>query len=445
MDNDEPRLRDLAGASLLERSRLLAGRTGLDRTVLRVVVRDIGPGARLQVRSGDLVVARRAGIPGGGEGRHLISRLADTGAAGLVFVDGHYLSGALAGVRDVADDVGLPLFALPRGVDATAAAAALEAALTGGGVTVAGGAIRASEALARGALDDGVAGVLEALARVTGLGVVLQDAAGRRLAAAGRTDGRRVATHAVTVGELALHGAGGGVLAEPLLAQAAVLVELETARGDPAGAARDRRESDRVERFLAGPPSGEPLVVLVVTGAEPALAGRLREELGAICGHAGEDLAALLPAGADVERVAETVAGAGWGTGTASSDGARGLREARAARELGPALGRQPVYANVRLADALLRAFGPDGVARLAADVVGKLSPELVATLAAVLESGLSIAEAADRLYVHKNTVRYRMRRVEKLTGRSVENLADRLELEAATVAKMLKDPLDGG
>src|SRR4051812_20825217 len=109
MDNGDLSIRDLASATLLDRSRLLAGRAGLDRIVARVVVRDIGPGARLHVRAGDVVVARRAGIPGGGEGRSLITRLAATGAAGLVFVDGHYLTGALAGVRDEADDAALPL------------------------------------------------------------------------------------------------------------------------------------------------------------------------------------------------------------------------------------------------------------------------------------------------------------------------------------------------
>ena len=71
MDNGDLRIRDLASASLLDRSRLLAGRAGPRPVVARVVVRDIGPGTRLQVRAGDLVVARRAGIPGGGEGRHL--------------------------------------------------------------------------------------------------------------------------------------------------------------------------------------------------------------------------------------------------------------------------------------------------------------------------------------------------------------------------------------
>ena len=445
MDNGDLRIRDLAGASLLARSRLLAGRAGLDRIVVRVVVRDIGPGTRLQVRAGDLVVARRAGIPGGGEGRHLIMRLAATGAAGLVFVDGHYLTGALAGVRDEADEAALPLFALPRGVEAATAAAALEAALAGGGAAAVAGAIAAAASLVRAAADDGAAGVVDALASLTGLGVVLEDATGRRLASAGRVDGRRVAGHPVADGDLALYGSGAGVLAEPLLAHAAALVALEAARGDPAGAARDRAEAERVRRFLAGPAEGEPRVVLVVAGAEPALVGRLRERWDAVCGHEGEDLVALLPAGVDVDQVAEIAADVAWGAGDASPDGARGLREARAARQLGPALSRPPVYASVRVADALLRAFGPDGAARLAEDIVGNLSPELLATLAAVLESGLSVADAADRLYVHKNTVRYRLRRVEALTGRRLANLADRLELEAASVSKLLKDPLDGG
>ena len=234
------------------------------------------------------------------------------------------------------------------------------------------------------------------------------------------------------------------MLAEPLLAQAAALVELESGRGDPVSASRDRREGERVRRFLAAADGAEPGIVLVVAGGEPALAARLRE-LGAVCGRAAADLVAILPATADLDRVATVVAGTAWGAGPVSADGPRGLDGARAARRLGPALDRPPVYTHVRVADALLRALGPDGAAALADEIVGNLSPELLATLSAVLESGLSVAEAADRLYVHKNTVRYRLRRIEKLTGRCTTNLADRLELEAACVANMLKDPLDGG
>ena len=384
-------------------------------------------------------------MPGGGEGRQLVTRLAGLGAAGLVFVDGHYLTGALAGVRATADEAGLPLFALPRGIDATAAGAALEAARAGGGATAAAGALRAAAALTRAAAEAGVPGVVAALAAVTGLGAVLQDPAGRRLVAAGETDGPRIAVHAVTGGELALHGSGAGVLAEPLLAQAAALVELESGRGDPVSASRDRREGERVRRFLAAADGDEPGIVLVVAGGEPALAGpaaRAGSRLRPRRRRPGRD-----PAGHGRPRPGRHGGGAAppGAQGRVSADGPRGLDGARAARRLGPALDRPPVYTHVRVADALLRALGPDGAAALADEIVGNLSPELLATLAAVLESGLSVAEAADRLYVHKNTVRYRLRRVEKLTGRRTTNLADRLEFEAACVANMLKDPLDGG
>src|SRR4051794_13731519 len=220
MDNGDLRIRELAAVTVLDRSRLLAGRDGLDRPVARVVVRDVGPGTRVQARDGDLVVARRAGIPGGGEGRDLVVRLASGGAAALAFVDGHYLPGALAGVRHAADDVGLPLFALPRGADAAEAAAALAAAIDGGGAAAAAGALRAGASLARAAGDGGTPAIVAALAAATGLAAVLQDDAGGRLAAAGRADGRRLAARPVPGGGLGLHGMHGGVVAQPLLEQA---------------------------------------------------------------------------------------------------------------------------------------------------------------------------------------------------------------------------------
>src|SRR3954447_164505 len=214
MDNGDLRIRELAAVTVLDRSRLLAGRDGLDRAVARVVVRDVGPGTRVQVRDGDLVVARRGGMPGGGEGRELVVRLAGGGAAALAFVDGHYLPGALAGVRHAADEAGLPLFALPRGIDAAAAAAALAAAIEGGGAAGAAAAVRAGAALARAAREGGTPAIVAAAAESSGLGAALQDHARRRLGVTGRADARRLAPRPVPGGELVLLGSHGGVLAE---------------------------------------------------------------------------------------------------------------------------------------------------------------------------------------------------------------------------------------
>ena len=81
----------------------------------------------------------------------------------------------------------------------------------------------------------------------------------------------------------------------------------------------------------------------------------------------------MLPAPADVAAVTRIAAGAAWGAGGASTDVAAGLREARTARALGPAVGRPPTYDAVRALDALLRAFGPDGIRDLRARVLGPL------------------------------------------------------------------------
>ncbi|RZS36361.1 PucR-like helix-turn-helix protein [Herbihabitans rhizosphaerae] len=53
----------------------------------------------------------------------------------------------------------------------------------------------------------------------------------------------------------------------------------------------------------------------------------------------------------------------------------------------------------------------------------------LVDTLEAFLDSSGSWQRCAERLHVHVNTLRYRMRRVEELTGRSLSTLEDRVDL----------------
>ncbi len=53
----------------------------------------------------------------------------------------------------------------------------------------------------------------------------------------------------------------------------------------------------------------------------------------------------------------------------------------------------------------------------------------LVATLRAYLDADGSVATVADRLIVHRNTVRYRIEQIEKLTGRSLSRTADRVQL----------------
>ncbi|WP_433365324.1 PucR family transcriptional regulator [Actinoplanes sp. CA-142083] len=65
-------------------------------------------------------------------------------------------------------------------------------------------------------------------------------------------------------------------------------------------------------------------------------------------------------------------------------------------------------------------------------------SGSLVATLRAYLDADGSVAEVATRLIVHRNTVRYRIEQIERLTGRSLARTADRVQLWLALAASDL-------
>jgi DNA-binding PucR family transcriptional regulator len=63
----------------------------------------------------------------------------------------------------------------------------------------------------------------------------------------------------------------------------------------------------------------------------------------------------------------------------------------------------------------------------------------LLQTLETYFTAG-SIAEAAKRLFCHRNTVRHRLSRIEDLTGRSVDNPSGAVELYIA-IQTMLRLP----
>ena len=65
-------------------------------------------------------------------------------------------------------------------------------------------------------------------------------------------------------------------------------------------------------------------------------------------------------------------------------------------------------------------------------------------TLLAWLESGLNANEAAERLQIHPQTVRYRMRQLEGLFGERLRDPAERFELELVLRARRLLGPLEG-
>jgi sugar diacid utilization regulator len=120
---------------------------------------------------------------------------------------------------------------------------------------------------------------------------------------------------------------------------------------------------------------------------------------------------------------------------------ATAFRVARGAAALRQASGRGG-YVDVGrlgLSALLLETGTPGALRRFAADVLhtveeheARYGGDLLATLRAWLSAGGSTAAAAGALVVHRNTVTYRLGRIEQLTGRSLRDSRVRLELELA-------------
>jgi purine catabolism regulator len=192
-----------------------------------------------------------------------------------------------------------------------------------------------------------------------------------------------------------------------------------------------------LDRYLADAGTGalvaarEQLLCAVVDapeGLDPvALAGRARE---ALAGD-GEDLRAAASRTAPVGSLR------------------RSFHEARCALEAAViANGHSPPVASYRDLGAfqLLLSLQDDDALRLYCDSVlapleeasGEYGDELIRSLEAFIEQNGQWEKAARELYCHRHTLRYRIRRVEQLTGRDLSSARDRIEFWLALRAREL-------
>lgn len=211
----------------------------------------------------------------------------------------------------------------------------------------------------------------------------------------------------------------GGPVAQSLLEE--ILVDPDAAGPDPA---------DRI----AVAHTGDEAVALVPLPALPEDEGEAKAtglKADALLAAVQEPLARGL---ADDGRLTLGVSAA-----VHSAEGLRGaLEEARHARRVaaarpGPvcAAGHEELASHV-----LLLPFVPDDVRR--AFTARLLDPlrdydrrhraELIPTLEAFLDSDGSWTRCAGRLHLHVNTLRYRVGRIEQLTGRDLSRLEDKLD-----------------
>jgi PucR family transcriptional regulator, purine catabolism regulatory protein len=207
----------------------------------------------------------------------------------------------------------------------------------------------------------------------------------------------------------------------------------------------------------------------VKTAVEDALARAVRDEAAAgLVAGTGRFSCALLapPKGSDeelfalAERVrlrvmrdagAELTAGAG--RAAPAGDARRTFHEARCALEARELTGNGapgPVATYHDLGSfQLLLSLQDDEALRLFCDSIlapiedgeGAYGGELMRSLEAFIECNGQWERAARQLYCHRHTLRYRIRRVEELTGRSLDSARDRIDFWLALRGRELISP----
>ena len=208
-----------------------------------------------------------------------------------------------------------------------------------------------------------------------------------------------------------------------------------------------------------------------VKGAvEDALARAVRDEASAgLVAGTGRFSCALIapPKGGDEElfalaervrlrvtRDAGAELAAGAGRAALAGDARRTFHEARCAleaRELAGNGGPGPVATFHDLGSfQLLLSLQDDEALRLFCDSIlapiedgeGAYGGELMRSLEAFIECNGQWERAARQLYCHRHTLRYRIRRVEELTGRSLDSARDRIDFWLALRGRELIGPL---
>ncbi|MFJ4596855.1 MULTISPECIES: PucR family transcriptional regulator [unclassified Kitasatospora] len=274
--------------------------------------------------------------------------------------------------------------------------------------------------------------------------------------------------------------------AEPVLQSLAELLAPLAARAHADASAR-RRAAGRLLDALAGEAGlTEPLAACGLGGAESLVAVTTRID-GGRAGEAGATPGDGPPAAWAAHALAEALhsLGAPYAAGT-DRDGrsaalvaapveqvAERLRRARPALQsrltggrtlrvgVGPAAPPAPAALRAALVqaryvlegsagpvgsaaeldslDGLLRSIPPEVTAAFHVRLLAPLaahdrenSVSLLGTLAVFLDHDGSWARTAEALCIHVNTVHYRIRRIEELTGRSLARLRDRLDLRTA-------------
>jgi purine catabolism regulator len=465
---------------------LAAGAAGADNPIRWVHVSELrDPTPWLE--GGELLITTGLGI--GDEARSqrdYVRRLSEHGLAGLAFGVGFGWPEPPEALAAKAEQLGFPLVTVPYEVPFIALTKAISSRLANAQLARLERALEVHERLARAVLESrGAAALLAIVGDHVGCALALVDESGRvvgerhsaRLAACEHVlelpvvaDGETWSLRAgkprdqlTEYDRLVLHHGQLALAFELSRRQAVSAAELRLAGDLLEDLEHDRLDEREIGRRIAAfglDPQSRYAALLAVAAAAPqgevvrTAAAKVLDARGArYLSAARRDRAAFLVA-TDLEDDAlaiarELVAAApgtrvGVGRPASGTGLGRSLLEARAALDAvaGPVASYQDLGALellLSLPGAALEAF----VAR----VLGPASANawLLESLAALLDTGCRWSEAADRLGIHRHTLRYRMEQLRKQTGRHPDDPSQRMELWLAVKAKQALAAREGG
>jgi len=491
--------------------RPLAGEAYADRPVRWVHLSELEDPTPW-LKGGELLLTTGGGIgTSPTKQRAYVRRLVEAGLAGLGFGLGFGFEKTPKALIAAAEEAHFPLFEVPYPVPFIAITEAVFTRLLAEQYEMLQRALDAEHVLTRAVMDgEGVEGVADSLAKVSGGWALLLDLHGIPLAAtspaarqrAGRVwEELRTSRPEGTGFSVTLVDKGHHVWVQPVGAQGRVeaflavgkpesitqvdrivaghalsLFAIELAKSRAVAEAERRLQGDFFDSLASdslphpeavrgltrfGFERDEKLVVVAIEGGSPAeLAYAAEDHLsragGAYLISPNEDgIHVLLPeaAGTELEALRAAVAerlGEGVRLGAGASVGAdavgRSLREARYALQVCRLEGWDAAgFEDLGTYRLLLSMAEPDALRAFADSLLAPLDAydrdqggELTISLRAFLQHNARWETAAAELFVHRHTLRYRMRKVEELTGRDLTSSFDRMEFWLALRAREL-------
>ncbi|GAA4220783.1 purine catabolism regulator [Streptosporangium album] len=470
---------------------VVAGSDRLDRPVEAAHTSElVRPGEWL--RGGELLMTIGVLLPMDlASCRAYVRDVTDGGACGLALGLGHGLpyQHAPAPLVTAAEEAGLPLLTVPDEIPFIAVTKAVFAARAAEQRRELERAFETQRRLTTAAASGrGLSPILKAWTEATGLGVAVTDPLGRLIAAAGRGTADLLDSGTDLVQQVAargMRGSGisivGGTHAEvqPLGAQRlrgllilngsmapttrllssglVSLLSLELERRHLAEEPERRRRSALLERLLDATSAGQARDVLGAAGLTADTVRGLVVEPASEAAEVAADLALAAPGGLarisagavelvvggdlDVQELLDRFAPgcpAGIGSLVPPGSAVSSIRQARNLLEVSRLTGR-PAEAQVSGSSRLLLGLGDRRALRGYADaVLGALdgadpAGNLVTTLATWLDTGGSWDETSRLLNVHRHTVRNRIDKAMRITGRRLDDANDRFDLWLAT------------